>query len=290
MARAVAENLVKLSGSGAPVMDQQEIFRKMCLTRYFEHQVAEAYTRKLVPGVIYLSVGQEAPSAVISQLTPGYSVFVQHRCHSVYLAHGGKPEVLRDELLGKTTGCCRGKGGSPSPQDLEIPMFSYHGLIGENIPLGTGYALASKRPGVIYFGDAAAEEDYALTSFGFAATHKLPVLYVCEDNNLSICTSVEERRSWDVCAVAESVGLNTACVDDDPELIHGAVSELLKKLPAFVNIRTCRHLWHAGVGRDGPPEWDRLDEYRQQVPQAEQIEQHVMTYVEQLWQEQLQRQ
>ena len=142
MARAVAEKLAKLSGSGTPVMDRQEIFRKMCLTRYFEYQVAEAYTKKLVPGVIYLSVGQEAPSATISQLTQGFSVFVQHRCHSVYLAYGGKPEVLRDELLGKTTGCCRGRGGSPSAQDLAIPMFSYHGLIGENIPLGTGYALA----------------------------------------------------------------------------------------------------------------------------------------------------
>jgi pyruvate dehydrogenase E1 component alpha subunit len=169
-------------------------------------------------------------------------------------------------------------------------MFSYHGLIGENIPLGTGYALATRRSSLVYFGDAAAEEDYALTSFGFAATHKLPVLYVCEDNNLSICTPVAERRRWEVCDVAESMGLATAQIDDEPEQICATVRDLLTRLPAYIRIRTCRHMWHAGVGLDGPPERDRLEEFRVRVPQAEQIEEQVTHYVEQLWQEPLQKQ
>ena len=271
-------------------MDIQTVFRKMCLIRHFELHAAQAYEQKLTPGTVYLAVGQEASSATVSMLTPGYAVFTQHRGHSALLAHGGDPAALRDELLGLESGCCGGRGGSACAQDMAIPMYAHHGQLGESIAIATGYALASKKPTLAYFGDAAAEEDYALSSFGFAATHKLPVLYVCEDNNLSILTPIEDRRNWNVYEVADSMGLATANIDDDPVLIHDTVTRLLKSLPAFINIRTCRHLWHTGVGRDGPPEWDRLDEYRSKVPDAEAIENRVKESVEALWQEQLQRQ
>lgn len=270
-------------------MDLQEVYRKMCLVRHFELQVVEALKQNLIPGYVYLSVGQEAPSAAISMLTQGYSVFAQHRCHSVYLSHGGNIERLIDELLGLETGCCGGRGGSPCIQDLDIPMYGHHGLIGENIPLATGYALATGRPTVVYFGDAASEEDYALTSFGFAATRRLPVLYVCEDNDLSILTPIKDRRSWNVYDVTRAMGLNSAAIVDDPQVILDTVGELARSLPAFVNIRTCRHLWHAGYGSDGPPKWDRVRETRGIVPNAAQIDEQVETYVTELWQRQLQR-
>ena len=265
-------------------IDKNEVFRRMCLIRHFELQVAKAKDQGLLPGPIYLSVGQEAPSATISLLTAGYSVFTQHRGHSVYLAYGGDPDRLRDELLGLESGCCGGAGGSPGVQDLDIPMFGHHGFIGENVPLGVGYALGAQQPTVIYFGDAAAEEDYALASLGFAATHRLPVLLVCEDNDLSILTPIQDRRHWRIEDVAHSMGLATAAIDDDPSTIHEAVTELLCQLPAFINIKTCRHLWHTGTGNDGPPKWDRLDVFRREVPQAETIEQEVKDYTEQLWQ------
>ena len=271
-------------------MDRQKVFRKIYRTRHFELQVAAAYGRDLIPGPVYLSVGQEAPSAAVSTLTGGFAVFGQHRCHSVYLAHGGAPEALRDELLGLETGCCRGRGGSPCIQDLDIPMYGHHGLIGENIPLATGFSLASRKPTVVYFGDGAAEEDYALSSFGFAATHKLPILYVCEDNDLSILTPVKDRRTWSVCDVAASMHLACAAIDDAPEAIYETVKDLLTRLPAFVGIKTCRHLWHAGVGTDGPPRQDRLNEFRCRVPGAEEIEEQVKDAVERLWQGTLQRQ
>lgn len=265
-------------------INKAEVFRRMCLIRHFELQTAEAHKQGFLPGPIYLSVGQEAPSATISMLTTGYSLFTQHRGHSAYLAYGGDPERLRDELLGLESGCCGGAGGSPCVQDLDIPMFGHHGLIGENAPLGVGYALGSKRPTVIYFGDAAAEEDYALASLGFAATQKLPILFVCEDNGLSILTPIKVRRNWQVCDVARSMGLATAEIDDDPHAIHEAVTRLLNRLPAFINIKTCRHFWHTGTGNDGPPGWDRLELFRHEVPQAECIEQDMMDYTEQLWQ------
>ena len=270
-------------------MNLEEIFRRMCLIRYFELQVVEAVKEGLIPGPVYLSVGQEAPSATISTLTKGYSVFTQHRGHSVYLAYGGSIEGLIDELLGRRTGCCSGKGGSPCIQDLNIPMHGHHGLIGENIPLATGYALALGKPTVVYFGDAASEEDYALTSFGFATTHKLPILYVCEDNDLSILTPIKDRRSWNVYDVTSAMGLKSANILDDPQIIFDTVKGLINHLPAFINIQTVRHLWHAGVGTDGPPERDRLNEMRNKVPDALKIEDEIKTYVGELWQKQLQR-
>jgi acetoin:2,6-dichlorophenolindophenol oxidoreductase subunit alpha len=269
-------------------MDLQECFRRMCLTRYFDLQAAAAYDQRLIPGAIYLAVGQEAPSAAVSLLTRGFAVFTQHRCHSVYLAYGGSPEVLRDELLGLESGCCRGRGGSPCAQNSALPMYGHNGLIGENVPVATGFCLAGRRPTVAYFGDAAAEEDYALSSLGLAATHRLPILYVCEDNDLSILTPIRDRRSWAVHDVAAAMGLATAAIEDDPQTIHDTVQALLTQLPAFINIKTCRHRWHTGTGIDGPPSQDRLGLFRSQVPGAERIEDQVRESMEGLWQGHLQ--
>ena len=270
-------------------LDRQAVFRKMCLIRQFELRVIEATRQGAIPAVVYLSIGQEAVSATLSELTAGFAVFAQHRCHSVYLAHGGTPVRLRDELLGLPTGCCGGVGGSPSAQDLSIPMIAYHGLIGENVSLGTGYSLATQRPVIIYFGDGAAEEDYVLSSLGFAATHDLPVLYVCEDNGLAILTPIKDRRTWKIDDVARSMGLATASVDDNPEAIYHAAQGLLNQLPALINIRTERHHWHAGIGVDAPPMRDRLTEFKRCVPQAQQIEHDIEQDMEALWQEPLQK-
>lgn len=271
-------------------MNLREIFRRMCLIRYFELQVVEAVKKGFITCPVYLSIGQETISSTISTLTKDYTVFAQHRCHSVYLAYGGNIERLIDELLGRKTGCCQGKGGSPCIQDLNIPMYGHHGLIGENIPLATGYALAANKPTVAYFGDAAAEEDYALTSFGFAATHKLPILYVCEDNNLSILTPIKDRRNWNVYEVVQAMGLKSAGITDEPKIIFSTVEILLKELPAFINIKTTRHFWHVGIGVDSPPERDRLIEMRNIVPEALKIEEEIKNYINKIWQKQLQKQ
>lgn len=271
-------------------MNLAGIFKKMCLIRHFELEAAEAFKKGFMPGPVYLSVGQEAVSATISELTKGYAVFSQHRGHSVYLAYGGDPVKLVDELLGRPEGCCRGRGGSPCVQDLNIPMYGHHGLIGENIPLATGYVLAAGRPTTVYFGDAAAEEDYALTSFGFAATHKLPILYVCEDNGLSILTPISARRNWNIYDVAKAMGLATASVEDEPGILLKATGELIKNLPAFINVKTCRHMWHSGIGNDGPPQMDRLGQMKNKISGAMDTEKEIKDYIRSLWQRQLQKQ
>ena len=243
------------------------IFRRMCLVRYFELGVINAVNDGFIPYPIYLSLGQESIAAALSIVIPDYMIFAQHRCHAVYLAFGGNPEKLRDELLGLPSGTSGGRAGSNCIQCYEnnITMFGHHGLIGENVPLGVGAALGSGKPTVCLFGDGAAEEDYVFAAMGFAVTHKLPVLFVCEDNNLSILTPVSTRRSWSITNVAKALGMPALDITDDPWTIVHQARKLTGSLPAFLNCFTCRARWHVGVGTDGPPEWDRFNLVKEEL-------------------------
>ncbi|MCD4780890.1 MAG: hypothetical protein K8S27_10140 [Candidatus Omnitrophica bacterium] len=270
------------------------IFEKMCLCRYFELEVANAYEKSLIASPIYLSIGQESISAALSTVISNFTIFAQHRCHSAYLAFGGDQHKIVDELLGRPTGCAFGQGGSPMLQDPDIPMIGHHGLIGENIPLAVGYALGSTQPTLCLFGDAAAEEDYALTAMGFASKHQLPVLFVCEDNDLSILTPTEVRRNWEICDVAQALNMPAVDITDDPWLIAHHAQELIQSLPAFINCRTCRHYWHAGVGIDHEPEWDRLQLVKDQLKtlsiNAQDIEEQTKQDIKGLWEKLLPKQ
>lgn len=271
-----------------------EMLRRICLIRYFELRVAKAYKEGLIHSPVYLSIGQEAIAAAVSAVISDYYIFAQHRAHSVYLAFGGNPNKLVDELLGRPSGCTAGKGGSPMIHGPNIKMIGHHGLIGENIPLGVGFALGSGKNTVCFFGDAAAEEDYAFGAMGFASTHKLPVLFICEDNDLSILTHTDVRRNWEMADVASALKIPSVDITDDPWLIAEHTKNLSRDLPAFINVRTCRHFWHTGTGVDGPPEWDRLSLVKEELEKLgidyKDTEDKTRQYVEDLWERQLQKQ
>jgi pyruvate dehydrogenase E1 component alpha subunit len=238
---------------------------------------------------VYLSIGQESISATVATLISDYHIFAQHRAHSVYLAFGGKPEALIDELLGLPTGCNNGVGGSPCIQDDNIKMIGHHGLIGENVPLAVGFALASKLPTVCFFGDAAAEEDYVFSSMGFAQTQKLPVIFICEDNNLSILTEKKVRRNWELADVTKAIGMPSADISDDPWEIAYYIKQF-DEMPVFLNCRTCRHHWHVGVGVDNEPEWDRYEMVKEKLgSDGIVLEADARSYMEGLWAKHLQK-
>lgn len=267
-----------------------EIFRRMCRTRYFELNLYEQGETGDIYCPFYLSVGQESISAAVSTEISDCLIFGQHRAHSVYLAFGGDPIKLRDELLGRETGCCNGRGGSPCAYDPDIGMIPHHGLIGENIPLGVGAALGSGKTVVCFFGDAAAEEDYALAAMGFAVTHKLPVLFVCEDNDLSVLTRKAVRRNWRMAKVTEAMGIPSADISDDPWEIAKYTKKFLKDLPAYINATTCRHYWHQGSGCDGPPRENRFELVKEKLKEmglaekAKKTEAEEKQRMDELWQ------
>lgn len=271
------------------------LFKQICLNRYFELETAKVYNSGVIKMPIYLSVGQEHIPAAIASASKNFMIFAQHRAHSYYLSFGGSPEKLVNELLHRKDGCAGGMGGSASIHDPSIGMFGHSGLMGDQVPLAVGAALGSGKPVLTVTGDASVEEDYVFGAMGYAVTKKLPVLFICEDNNLSILTEVQTRRSWNMVDVARGLGMMAMDITDDPWLIAHSTEQVLDSLPAFINIRTCRHLWHAGTGKDGDPEWNRFELTKQELTQMgfkkeiESIEKEAILSMERLWQEQLQK-
>lgn len=127
---------------------------------------------------------------------------------------------------------------------------------------------------------------------GFASTHKLPILFVCEDNDLSILTHTEVRRNWNIVDVAKAFKMEAVDIGDDPWLIAYHTRELVKNLPALINCRTCRHYWHVGGGVDGPPEWNRLVMIRQELEglgiKYKDVEEKTKRETKRLWEKHLQ--
>jgi len=269
------------------------IFKKICVCRSFEKNAAKAYDEKLIPGFpVYLSLGQEAVSAGLSLALPkSIKRFAQHRCHDVYICWGGDIRALRDELLGLPSGCAKGMGGSASVHCPEINMFGHDGLLGTQIPIAVGYAMGLKQDILAIGGDAAFEEGYVLGAMGEAITKKAPVFFACYDNNLSLLTETKVRRSWSMLDEAKAKNIPAVDITDDPWLVAHHAKLLSKQLPAFMNIRTCRELWHAGSGCDGPPEWDRFELVKKEMAslglgrEAEVIEKKSQNYIDLIWKE-----
>jgi TPP-dependent pyruvate/acetoin dehydrogenase alpha subunit len=270
------------------------LFRRMALTRAFEVRARQAQADQEVRTLIYLCLGQEAISAGVSMHAEGAWVLGQHRGHGAYLSFGGRMERLIDELLGMPTGCSGGMGGSPPIHDMERGIVGHSGLIGDQVPVAVGMAMAGdSRKVVTFFGDGAAEEDYVLASLGTAASRKLPILFVCEDNDLSVLTPTRDRRTWNIAEVAKGFGLEAADITDDPWLVAHWTETMMERLPALINVRTCRDVWHVGIGSDGETEWNRFELVKHRLAalglgeQSARIETEVRESVETIWQERL---
>jgi pyruvate dehydrogenase E1 component alpha subunit len=264
-----------------------QIFKQSCLNRFFELEVAKGIKNKSIRLPTYLSLGTEHVPPAIKEAKSDWLVFPQHRCHSYFLTFGGSPESLAKELLGRKDGCNKGMGGSASVS-IKPHFFGHSGLLGDQVPIAVGAAHASGKDTLVIVGDAGIEEDYALAAMGYAVSKKAPVLFLVEDNDLSILTPKSTRRAWNAVDVAKGFGMNAIDISDHPKTIYETVKTI--RLPALVNVNVCRHYWHAGAGQDGEPKWNRYEEIKKELGQeAKQIENETSEQMEQLWQR-LQRQ
>ena len=234
------------------------VYRHMAMLRKFEENVVRVSETGKIKVKVHMSSGQEAVAAAIAETVDDYQIFTQHRSMDIYLALGGDPAGLRDEMLCLDSGCCGGQiGGAFQIHNSKVNMYAHTGFIGENVSVGVGMALGNRKKTLCLFGDGAAEEDYVLEAIGFAATHHLPVLFVCTDNELSVLSPKVKRRHWEIADVAEGFGVNSLDIADDPFSLMKYFSNFGSDLPALVNVRVCRNYWHAGVGIDNIPDWDR---------------------------------
>lgn len=263
---------------------RRNVFKRAALSRKFEECIFQLIKKNAFKFPIYLSAGQEFIPATISEYFDQQSpyIFAQHRAHATYLSFGGDIHELVDELKGKSTGCAGGMGGSASIQSKKIKMFGHDGLMGTQVPIAVGACFSTNKLTITVMGDAAAEEDYVMSSIAWAGTKNLPILFVVEDNNLSILTEKKVRRNWEMDTFANSVGVNAVNIEDDPEQIWNALSTL--KLPALLNIRTNRLFWHAGAGIDDPNIPDR---YQSEIAKLGEygvdIDKQTASYIQNLW-------
>ena len=243
-----------------------KVYESMVKARKFEDYIVKVGSGGRFKIKVHMSSGQEGVAAALSVAASEYQYFIQHRSMDLYIALTNHPELVRDEITCTDAGCCGGQlGGGFQYHKDGIDIYTHTGFIGENVSVGVGAALGNGRKTVCFFGDGAAEEDYVLQAYGFAATHKLPVLFMCTDNELSVLSPVSKRRSWALADVAKGFGLQTVDITDDPfSLIH-CIRGCEATLPALINVRVCRNYWHAGLGVDAPPRWDRLSIVQQQL-------------------------
>ncbi len=164
------------------------IYRMMHLIRRFEERVAECFAGGEIPGFIHLSVGQEAvPAAVCALLREDDLVAATHRGHGQCLAKGADPRRMMAELFGRATGYCRGRGGSMHLCHLPRGILGTNGVVGANLPIAVGTALAAQIRGsgqvtVGFFGDGAANTGAAHEALNLASVWDLPLVFVCENN------------------------------------------------------------------------------------------------------------
>jgi pyruvate dehydrogenase E1 component alpha subunit len=164
------------------------LYRTMLLIRRCEERVNELYMEGRIPSTLHLYIGQEAvATGVCAALRQDDSVLSTHRPHGHALAKGLAPRALLAELYGKATGCCKAKGGSMHVGDMQMGVFPAIAIVGANVPIAAGAALAAKMRGsdqvtACFFGDGAANEGAWHEGLNIASIWRLPVIYVCENN------------------------------------------------------------------------------------------------------------
>jgi len=269
-----------------------DLYRRMRLIRACEEQLAKAHQRGLVHGACHTYVGQEAIAVgVCAHLTPDDAVFSTHRGHGHALAKGLPPRELFAELYGRATGCSRGRGGSMHLFAPEVGMMGTSGIVGPCIlqAAGAGYSSLLNKTGhvaVAFFGDGAVNNGAFHEGLNLAAIWKLPVLFVCENNEFA--TEVPftyAAGNPDVAGRGASYGLPGVLVDgNDVEAVHAAAGEAVTRAragggPTLIECRTYRTRAHAeGMGdftyrtREDVEAWKArcpLQRLRERLPAAD---------------------
>ncbi len=179
-----------------------EMHYKMALLRRFEEKSAEEYTRGKIGGFMHLYIGQEAVGVgSISTLRPDDKILSSYREHGHALAKGMDPRAVMAELYGKITGCSKGKGGSMHMWSNELGLFGGNAIVGAQLPIAAGVAFAAQYLNqdsvtVCFFGDGAVDEGAFHEALNLAAIWKLPVVYICENNQYSMGMAVS--KAWAV--------------------------------------------------------------------------------------------
>lgn len=246
-----------------------DLLREMLRIRRIEEGLAVRYAEQEMRCPMHLCIGQEAIAVgVCAVLSDQDKMFGNHRAHGHYLARGGSLNAMVAELYGRSTGCCGGRGGSMHLIDLDVGFMGATPIVGGTVPLAVGAAWASSLQGtdavtVIFFGDGCFEQGVVHESMNFAALHKLPIIFVCENNAFSVYTRLTDRQpERPIYRVAEAHGLTAYTGDgNDVDAVMTIAKTAVDKArsgegPQFIELHTYRWREHCG------PDFDHALNYR----------------------------
>lgn len=256
--------------------DSESLFHSMLRIRRVEEALAVRYAEQEMRCPMHLCIGQEAIAAgVCAALERSDLVFSNHRAHGHYLAKGGSLNQMVAELYGFATGCCGGRGGSMHLIDLSVGFMGATPIVGGTVPLAVGAAWAatlkeSRQIVVAFFGDGCSEEGVLHESMNFAALHKLPVIFVCENNDFSVYTRRSQRqpnRPVHGIAVAHNMQVAFGNGNDVGE-VFGLATEAVDRArlgdgPQFLEFSTYRWREHCGPSFDDELDYRSKNEIEQ---------------------------
>ena len=245
------------------VPDGASAFFEMLRIRRVEEAIGRWYPDQQMRNPVHLCIGQEAPGVGVSaHLTVADQVMSGHRSHGHYLSKGGDLNRMIAELHGKVTGCCRGRGGSQHLVDTTVGFKGAAPILASTLSIATGvaWALARSERGdvaVAYFGDAAVEEGVFHESLSFASLHRLPIIYVCENNLFSVHSPLEDRQPpRPIADLALAHAMPGMAIDgNDVRAVTSAAGEAIARAregqgPTLLECSTYRYVGHVGPGAE----------------------------------------
>ena len=234
-------------------------YRQMLKIRLFEEEVNQLYLGAKMPGLAHLYIGEEAVAVgVCEALRQDDYITSTHRGHGHCIAKGASLDRMFAELLGKEAGYCRGKGGSMHIADQDTGNLGANAIVAGSAGIATGAAMSIKMRGsyqvaVCFFGDGALGQGLLYETMNMASLWKLPVIYVCENNQYNEYTHYSETTAGEVTARAAAFGIHTESVDgQDVRAVHATAVKLVNSArsgagPAFLQCNTYRfHGHHVG--------------------------------------------
>lgn len=255
-------------------------YELMQLIRQFELMAEEKYKMEgRIRGFFHAYIGQEAIAAGCMTATRPDDPFVTaYRDHGLALAKGVTANSCMAELYGKATGCAKGKGGSMHFFGVDVKFFGGHGIVGAQIGTGAGLAFAEKYKGtdnvcLTYFGDGAARQGMVNEVFNMAMTWKLPVIFICENNNYAMGTSIERTSNVvDIYKLADAFEMPADSIDGmSCESVHEGVARAVKRAregggPTLLEIKTYRYKGHSISDPQKYRTKEEVEEYKQRDP------------------------
>ena len=252
----------------------------MQLIRQFELKAEEMYKMAgKIRGFFHAYIGQEAIAAGCMTATRQEDPFITaYRDHGLGMAKGITPDAAMAELYGKATGCAKGKGGSMHFFDKENYFFGGHGIVGAQIGTGAGLAFAEKYRNtdnvvLCFFGDGAARQGILHEVFNMAMLWKLPVIFICENNNYAMGTSIERTSNViDIYTLADAYDMPADNADGmSAEAVHEAVSRAVKRAregdgPTLLEMKTYRYKGHSISDPQKYRTKEEVEEYKSKDP------------------------